>query len=287
MPNWTAVTVTAPTELEDAVGSFLLDQGAPGLQTTEENDSVQLIAHYRGSAPREELETLFDTLVDLVPGTWRPRVAYEPLREDDWAENWKEHFAPLEIGRRLFVHPPWISNVPAGRLGIEIDPGMAFGTGHHASTRGCLALLERACSETERMPARLLDVGTGSGILAVAAAKLGVSEILAIDNDPDACEVARANAQINRVESALRFGASLDDVSGTFDLIVANLFAATLIDLAPQMVARLGADALLVGAGLLVAEAPAVRAAWDKLGLLSHEEYEEDGWVTLAFRRAP
>ena len=169
---------------------------------------------------------------------------------------------------------------------LELDPGMAFGTGHHASTRGCLELLERACNETERMPASLLDIGTGSGILAVAAAKLGVGEIEAIDNDPVACAVARENAQINRVDSVLRFGASLDEVTGTFDLIVANLFAVTLIDLASQMVARLGDDALLIGAGLLLAEAPAVRAAWGRLGLVPHDEYEEDGWVTLAFHHA-
>jgi len=174
--------------------------------------------------------------------------------------------------------------VPANRLAIVLDPGMAFGTGQHASTRGCLVLLETALAE--RRAARVLDLGTGSGILAIAAAKLGAGEIVAVDIDPDACAAARDNALVNGVAGAIRFADALAAAPGAFDVIVANLLATTLVELADTLAAQLGAGGALIGAGVQLEEAASVRTAWHAAGLRVTAEDVDEGWVALAARRA-
>ena len=144
MSTWTAVTITTAAELAESLASFLVDLGAPGLQTEEVGEHVRIIAHFASAAPLAELDAFLAALGELFPAAPRPQIAVETVADDGWAENWKAHFPPLAIGERLFVHPPWVDGIPADRIGIVLDPGMAFGTGHHASTRGCLVLLERA-----------------------------------------------------------------------------------------------------------------------------------------------
>jgi ribosomal protein L11 methyltransferase len=283
MRTWTAVTVTAAPALADALESFLFDRGAPGLHTEEAAGGVQIVAHFAGPAPVAELERFLDALRDLFPSEPRPLVALDTIAEERWAENWKEHFPPLAIGERLFVHPPWTSAVPRERIGIVLDPGMAFGTGHHGSTRGCLVLLERALRAVPH--ARVLDLGTGSGILAIAAAKLGAAEVWAVDIDREACAIAAENARTNGVAAAIRVGAELADVPGSFDIVLANLLGGILIELAATIATRVRPGGVAIGAGLQVDEAPAVRRAWRGAALLDDGELVDEGWVALAARR--
>jgi len=282
MPTWTALTITAAADLADPLASFLLDRGAPGLQTEDAGGAVRIVAHFAGAAPLAELEVFVDALRDLYPHAPRPLLAVDAVADEAWAENWKQHFPPLSIGERLFVHPPWIADRPPGRIAIALDPGMAFGTGHHPSTRGCLVLLERALAGMRG--ARVLDLGTGSGLLAIAAAKLGAGEVWAIDTDPEACAVADANAQVNQVGDAIRIAADLAAVPGRFDVIAANLLAGLLVDLAAEIAAHLQPGGLAIGAGLLLAEIPTVRQAWRAAALADDGELDEDGWVALAAR---
>jgi len=284
MPTWTAVTITAAADLAEALESFLLDRGAPGLQTEDVGSEVRVIAHFAGAAPLAELEAFVDALRDLFPAAGRPTITAASVADDGWADNWKAHFPPLAIGERLFVHPPWSATLPAGRLGIELDPGMAFGTGHHASTRGCLVLLERALRAAPQ--ARVLDLGTGSGILAIGAVKLGASEVWAVDTDPDACAIAAQNVRVNRVADAIRVTTDLAAVPGTFDIVLANLLAGLLVDFAGEIAARLRPGGFAIGAGLLLAEVPAVRRAWRAANLVDDGELAEEEWVALAARRA-
>jgi ribosomal protein L11 methyltransferase len=280
--TWTAITVTAAPPLVEAIESFLLDHGAPGLETEERGEATRITAHFAEAPPLAELERYFDRLAELQPALPRPRVETGTVTDSGWAENWKAHFPPLAIGDRLFVHPPWISDVPAGRVSIVLDPGMAFGTGHHASTRGCLVLLEAALRA--RPAARVLDLGTGSGILAIAAHKLGAGEIWAIDIDPDACAVAAENAAVNDVRG-LHIGTELDAARGPFDVVLANLFAAQLVELAPTIAGRLVPGGAAIGAGILAAEADAVAAAWSAAGLIADGAWRDEGWVALAYRK--
>jgi ribosomal protein L11 methyltransferase len=283
MGAWTAVIVTAATELAEPLESFLLDRGAPGLQREEVDAGVRITAHFAGAPPLAALDVFAGALGELFPGLPRPAVAVEEVADESWADNWKAHFPPLAIGARLFVHPPWISAAP-GRIGIVLDPGMAFGTGHHASTRGCLVLLERALAA--QPGARVLDLGTGSGILAIAAAALGACAVWAVDTDAEACAIAAQNARANRVEARIRIAPALDAVSERFDIVVANLLAGILIDLAAPIAARLRRGGTAIGAGVLVEEAAAVRRAWRTAGLADDGELAEEGWVALAARCA-
>ena len=284
MPPWTAVTVTAAAELAEPLESFLLDRGAPGLQTEDVGGDVRITAHFAAAAPLAELQVFIEALRGLVPHAAAPRVSVDTVSDTGWAENWKAHFPPLAIGARLFVHPPWVDAVPADRIGIVLDPGMAFGTGHHASTRGCLVLLERALGAASA--ARVLDLGTGSGILAIAAAKLGAGEVWAVDVDTDACAIARANASANSVHDAVHIAHDLAAVPGRFDVVVANLLAGLLVEHAGAIASRLRPHGLAIGAGIQLQEASAVRQAWRAAGLGDDGDCAEDGWVALGARRA-
>ena len=282
MGAWTAVIVTAAAELAEPLQSFLLDRGAPGLQCEEVDAGVRITAHFAGAPPLAALDVFAGALVQLFPGLPRPAVVVEEVADEAWADNWKAHFPPLAIGARLFVHPPWITAAPPGRIGIVLDPGMAFGTGQHASTRGSLVLLERALAT--QPGARVLDLGTGSGILAIAAAVLGAGAVWAVDTDAEACAIAAQNARANRVEARIRIAPALDVVPQRFDVVVANLLAGILIDLAAPIAARLRRGGTAIGAGVLVEEAGAVRRAWRAAGLADDGELAEEGWVALAAR---
>lgn len=277
------MTVTASNELAEGIASFLIDQGAPGLQSEEVDEGMRLTAHFAGPVPIDGLKHLCDALLELFPDADRPVIQVRRVTDVAWSESWKAHFPPLTLGNSLFVHPPWVKNLPAQRIGISIDPGMAFGTGHHASTRGCLVLLEDVMRSLSG--GRVLDIGTGSGILAVAAAKLGAVDVWAVDIDEDARRVAVENAALNHVDAGLHVCADLDEVSGTFDLVLANLFVSQLIELTAKIVCRLQFGGVVIGSGVLAEEAPDLLGAWTAAGLTEHARHEEQGWVTFAFRR--
>jgi ribosomal protein L11 methyltransferase len=210
----------------------------------------------------------------------RVELTARPIYEQDWAVNWREFFGVVETGGRIVVVPTWVDHEPRpGQRVIRLDPGRAFGTGHHETTRLCLRALERHV----RPGASVLDVGTGSGILAIAAALLGAGHVLAVDIDPTAVEVARENCSANGVEVVLRAGA-LESRPGQFDVVVANISAPANIALAPLFGASVRPDGILILSGLLeenVAEvSAAVAPLFEPLGV----ELERD-WAALDFVR--
>jgi ribosomal protein L11 methyltransferase len=280
VPNcWTAVTVIADAELADSLGAFLIDHGAPGLVSEDVANGVRLTAHFEHEAPRAELAAFCARLGEWFPGSAPVQVSFATTTAENWADNWKEHFPPLAIGERLWVHPPWMTDIPVGRSAVVIDPGMAFGTGHHASTRGCLTFLER--SVAPEMSQRVLDIGTGSGVLAIAAVALGAREAWGVDTDADACAIATANATVNAVASSVHIRNDLADVSGVFDIVLANLFAGQLIEMAALIRDHLRPGGMAIGAGILVTEADAVVRAWKAVGLVVQSTLDEMEWTTI------
>lgn len=207
-----------------------------------------------------------------------------PLADRDWAEAWREHFRPLPVGRRLLVAPPWDVPATTDRTVLIIEPGRAFGTGHHGSTAGCLGLLERALDDA--VPATAIDLGTGSGILAVAAARLGVARILAVDDDPDAVAATRGNAERNgvtaHIDCRLADAARLDATPSP--LVLANVLAAFHLRLGGRYRRLLAPGGTLVLGGILDAEADAVRRSVDAHGLAPTQALSIDGWTALGFR---
>ena len=287
MPElWTEATVDVASDCADAVASFLIDLGSPGL-ITEEREQVVTLTAYLDADPDAQLRALrafCDNLIAASPGTPVVKIATRPLPQADWAHNWRAHFPPLTVGQRLYIIPPWIHEVPRGRIAIIIDPGLAFGTGHHATTQSCLTLVESIVAA--RPTARALDVGTGSGILAIALAKLGVAEVHAIDIDPEARRAAMENCARNGVAERVRIGEEVPSASPPFDLIVANLLSSLLIELTPMLTAALARGGHLIASGILVGETDAVVQAFAKRHLVEHTRLVCGEWVTLDFTAA-
>lgn len=280
---WTAVIVTAEAELADSLSSFLIDQGAPGVITDDLPGQVCITAHFAGAPPLPALRRFCNDLGAFFSGARRPRFRVETLPAADWADCWKGNFPPLSVGERLFVHPPWVREAPPGRIGIVLNPGVAFGTGHHATTRGCLLLLEQVAREGAL--GRVLDVGTGSGILAIAAVKLGACDVWAIDVDRDVCAVAAENLRTNGIESHVHVGASLDLAQGQFHVLLANLLSGQLVELAETFCQKVERHGVVIGGGILEEEAEHVATAWRRVGLRVDVRHQEAEWVTLRARR--
>ena len=206
------------------------------------------------------------------------------LADRNWGEAWREHFRPVPVGRRLLVAPPWDVPDTTERIVLLIEPGRAFGTGHHGSTAGCLTLLERVVDRES--PSSAIDLGTGSGILAIAAVRLGVPAVLAVDDDPDAVAVATANAGVNgvaaRIECRCQDAGSL--ITPPASLVLANLLTAAHTRLAAhyRRLLRPGGD--LVLGGILDAEADLVSERMRAEGLVSEHAVSLDGWTSLGFR---
>lgn len=215
-------------------------------------------------------------------GLPEPRV--RELREEDWAEAWKKDYKPLRLGRRLMIVPSWLGSSPApDDVVIRLDPGMAFGTGLHPTTQLCLEALEE-----ELYPfARVLDLGTGSGILAIAAAKLGARSVLALDVDGLAIEVARRNVKANRVGQRVRveYG-SLEELSDRrFDLIVVNIYADTILRFLDQgLLGHLWPGGVLIGSGILAQRVPEVAAEFHRCGLVQVREMTREDWGAVTGR---
>lgn len=268
---WLALTLEVAPEGADALSEALMEAGA---------QSVGIDGFDR---PCRTLSALLPPGCDaaallreasIAAALPLPSYATREVDDADWVRRTQAQFVPTEIGARLWVGASW-HRPPAGRLAVWIDPGLAFGTGTHPTTRLMLAFLER----TVRGGEAVLDYGCGSGILAIAAAKLGASTVEAVDIDPQAVDTTASNARNNGValRAALPGGLPPRD----YDLVVANILAQPLIDLAPGLVERLRRGGRLALAGILDSQAHDVAAAYAPWFDMAVESVE-DGWVLLA-----
>jgi len=284
-PRYLALTVTASPEAGEAVAALLHEAPTGGLVEEEESAGrIRLRAYLpAGPAAEERIAALRRRLAALPAfglGTQPPTVTVEVVQAQAWASAWKAHFHAFPVGRRLWVTPTWEAPaLPAGALVITLDPGMAFGSGLHPSTRLCLQLLE----EHLRPGDALADIGTGSGILAIAAARLGAGSVFAVDHDPVAVEVARANAAANGVGDRVTVirGHLLDPLTAPVDLILANLTADLLSDLAPLLPPRLRPGGRVIASGVAAPRIAEVRRAFAAAGLPIATEVADEEWRAL------
>ena len=216
-------------------------------------------------------------------GELRTRI----VEEADWADAWKAYFPVMRVGRRLVIRPTWRDHTPApDDVVLALDPGMAFGTGLHPTTRLCLAALEPLADDGRLDGAHVLDVGCGSGILAIAALRLGASDALGVDTDPIAVEATADNAHRNGLGRRLvvRQG-SLPSGEGPFDVVLANLVAGVLVPLAPLLRDELQPDGTLVASGIFADREAEVTDAFAAEGLVAGTRTSEGDWVALEVRR--
>ena len=215
------------------------------------------------------------------------KISFQRLRPENWAESWKRHFKPIEIGTALLIKPSWSRRkARKGQAAIILDPGLSFGTGHHATTSFCLEQL--AANRNIREAHSFLDVGTGSGILAIAAAKLGYAPVDAFDFDPDAVRVARANARRNRVLNRIRIWR--DDISKVpptgskkYHCICANLTSDLLLKKRDRIISWLRMGGRLVLAGILKKEFQQIQRAYERAGLRLKTRKAEGEWQSGVF----
>jgi ribosomal protein L11 methyltransferase len=284
------LTVTAHAEGGEAVAALLHAARTGGvIEEDAPKGWVRLRAYLAGDAARDgALDALRRRLAALPAfglGPTPPAVEVEEVIEEEWAAAWKAHFHAFPVGTRLWVVPTWEdADIGPPGVAIRLDPGMAFGSGLHPSTQLCLRLLEAYL----RPGQRVVDVGTGSGILAIAAAKVGAAGVLAVDIDPVAVQVARRNVVQNGVEDRVTVveGDLLGPIASPVDLILANLTADLLEGLAPALPSRLLPGGMVIASGIAEPRAGEVRQAFARAGLMVSSEEAAEEWRALVARRA-
>jgi ribosomal protein L11 methyltransferase len=286
--RWLEISVPAHAEAVEAVSEILTRIGHQGI-------AVDLPIEPRGGTDHTVKAYLLDdgevvakvndardALGHLQAFGLGPigELAAREIKEEDWLEAWKAQFTPLRIGRFL-VRPTWTDVPPGdGEIELVLDPGMAFGTGLHPTTQQCLEALSTIALEARSV----LDVGTGSGILAIAAAKRGASPVVGVDTDRIAVDAARENATRNGVAIPIGAG-SAADVPGRFDVVVANLVSPVLQQIAGDLAARMAPKGLLVTAGISASSEPQTRDAFLRAGLKLRDRTQRDDWIALALVR--
>jgi ribosomal protein L11 methyltransferase len=281
--KWQEVSIRVHPAQVPAAEAILYRDGAGGLLEEESGDLTVLKAYFRENKPLAELIRGWDELLrDVPPGT-APLFSLCLSDEEDWADGWKRFYHALRVGKHLVIKPSWEPfNPGAGDLIVEIDPGMAFGSGYHATTQLCLELMERFIRRDDQV----LDLGTGSGILAIAAARLGASGVLAADIDPAAVETAEKNMKLNAPGFPFKvIEGGVEAIRGKFNVISANLTAETLAELAGFFPGLLLPGGHLIAGGITVEKKKMVLTAFLDAGLSLAFESSRDDWCSLVVKK--
>jgi len=301
--RWAEIKAATSEQAADLVANILIEEGCGGVAITgpsvrasggaelpadESGPAETLLTGYlpvddrleaRLQSARDRIRLLPETGVDIGTG----EITIKPVEDADWASAWRSYFKPVEVGN-IFVKPSWedLETTP-GQVVVEINPGMAFGTGNHPTTQLCLLALQKFIHGGERV----LDVGTGSGVLSIAAAKLGAAQVTATEADPVAAEAARENVHGNGVDANVCIVESQSPASATgeFDLVLANITADAIIGLAAELAHALAPGGFLVASGITGERAQEVGRFLARAGLEIVDKTDDDGWVALALRR--
>ncbi len=302
--KWLEIACDIPAEYSEILAAYLTELSGSGV--CMENIDVDAFSHseivhspivsikaYFNSEDgiNEHLAAISNFLKQLSeehPDLIISEPVLSEVRSEDWSNSWKVNFKPLRVGKRILIVPSWEeANQQPDDLVLHLDPGMAFGTGGHETTRLCLELLEKIMDElpTDKK-ASVLDLGTGSGILAMAAVKLGAGSVHAVDIDPLAIEVAKENLAINNMAEEVECSTTpLESITAVFDIILANILAEELVRLAPQIIDRLSIDGKLVLSGILAEKEEFVRNGF-ALQPVEYIETSSDGeWVALLYSK--
>lgn len=302
MPQWLEVSLKLDGEAAEAAAEVMARYGYQGIAIEHggipvdklDDDELPPPAYLivRAYLPvddqteeaRQKLEAALGYLSMMLP---MPQPVYRTVAEEDWAEAWKAHYHPVRIGRRVLIRPAWVPlEIAPDDVEIALDPGMAFGTGTHPTTQLCLEALEARIQPG----AQVLDLGCGSGILAIGAAKLGAHHVLGLDIDPVAVDVARANSASNGVADRVTIEqGSLENIitsARRFDLIVVNILARTIIQMCDEHLGQtVRPGGIAIFSGIIADQAADVEAALVRTGLTPIHRRQQGDWVAIEARR--
>ena len=290
--DWAKITVTTSYDASEAVANCLFEMRATGVEFNESDTAnIQLIAYYPlDDRVGARMQKLRDFLAELPAWGIQPDPAtidLKHVKSEKWAEAWKAAFPPQRVGKRIFIVPSWHDSTPnEADILIQLDPGMAFGTGYHPTTRLSLELLEHTVEPHHY----IADIGTGSGILTIAAVKLGAKQVDAIEIDPTAIPVAAANFQTNTVTSqvSLSQGNGLKEVDSKYHLIIGNILTKVILPIIPECAPRLHPAGIVIFSGILETELELVQSVleanqFECLQVISEAE-DNITWVGIKAR---
>jgi len=285
--NWTCIDIVCGTDTADYLAAEIADVFGVTVEFRDAGIRFYLESN-RFAGERKRISEILDSASEMQPGPVDIVCSFSEIPDEDWSETWKAHFKPLRIGNHFLVVPTWeTANPGPADVVIRLDPGRAFGTGHHETTRLCLKWLEsRAVSRTPDSLGSLLDVGTGSGILAMGAALLGFENVMGIDNDPEAVEVALANIDLNRLSGKIRILClPTEEIIGRFDVLISNIQSLPLIRMAETFVSKVADGGRLVLSGILTKQAEEVRTEYEKRGVKLIGTKAAGEWILLDFQK--
>ncbi len=301
--KWIVFEIGVPGDSVELVSALLAEYGCSGIVVEErELDTFTVPDDELEAAKIYVLKAYFDDVEDagqlqeelremllLMPVYQEMELqltVQETVEEEDWSEKWKQNFSSFRVGRHLVIKPSWEDTVYGqDDVVIEIDPGMAFGTGTHATTKLCLEAIAELL-DRDNPPATMLDVGTGSGLLALGAAALGCPTIVANDIDPVACDVARENVAHNGYAAQIAVTEEpLEELDGRYDLVVANILAEENVRLGSAFMEHLLPSGWLVLSGILREKEGLVRQGFAGFDLVSFPTRYQDDWVCLIYQR--
>lgn len=297
---WLQLKAHVAPEQAEFLEELLLDEGATAIGLQDAHDDP-VFEPERGTTPLWEdtiLTGLYDDLEGVesmlerieaawseqMPGEPCPTIEYELLADRDWEREWMDDFTPLRMGQRLWIVPSWHEPPEADAVNLILDPGLAFGTGTHPTTALCLEWLDELAVTGHLAQQTVLDVGCGSGILAIAALKLGASHADATDIDPQALQASRDNAKRNGIAESdlnLYYPEQLSD-GGDYPIVTANILAGPLVELAPMIAGHVAPGGRIALSGVLANQANEVYEAYAAQGIAMDEPVIREGWVRLS-----
>ncbi|NLM05760.1 MAG: 50S ribosomal protein L11 methyltransferase [Tissierellia bacterium] len=298
--KWKRIEVVSNKDFTDIISLIFYNNDASGLEIIDpsdidiiKNDEESWAVFDRSEFPDSDEvrirayfeDSIADRIIENIKRDLRENrsigqysVNVEEIDDEDFANNWKAFYKPISVGEKLLICPEWEKVEPSDRIVIKIDPGMAFGTGDHETTKLSLQAMERYVKPNMTV----FDIGTGSGILAVAAKRLGAKEVIATDIDSLAIKASSENAKLNNVEFEVREGNLLDVVEEKADLIVSNIIAEILVKMIPDMFTRLNKDGLFIASGVIDERMSMMKDALGNFEIL--EIIRENGWNAIISR---
>ncbi|MFI5359983.1 MAG: 50S ribosomal protein L11 methyltransferase [Halanaerobiales bacterium] len=288
--NWKEISVEVNEESYEAVANILNELGSNGVVFEETGSRVKLTAYYNNDenfpALLERLRERINELSAYALDAGDAVITVQDRKDEDWSTNWHKFFRPLEIGENFIIAPSWENIDEDKRKIIRIDPGMAFGIGSHETTRLCIELMEKHIGGNLQGK-RMLDIGTGTGILAIVAAQLGIEDIVAVDIDPVAVEAARENIRINQVADKVQVlqGDMTEKVTGKFSIITANLIHDLIIKLLPSLPPFLEEGAISILSGIIMKKRDLVLEKIHEMDFEVIDEMVLNDWVAFVVKR--